>query len=135
MKKIFLFTLMCAWSFLAQAEDTLKPTDFAYGIPLQTDGQSSVYESQIPVDVYKGVLRADLGDLRIFNADGKVVPHVIASGGSTEEELTSSLNLNVFPIREGVNQTADSLSVMIKKGGADDTSESEVNVQSQGNQK
>jgi uncharacterized protein DUF3999 len=129
-KKIALLFLLLAGPLAARADTPLKPEDFAYGLPLQTDSQSSVYEVPLPIDVYQGAVRGDLGDLRIFNADGNVVPHAVAPGGSTEEEMTETLSLNVFPIREGLSQTPDALSVMIRQGG----SGSEVNLQTQGNQ-
>jgi hypothetical protein len=130
-KKIVLAFLMLACPLAAGADTSLKPNDFAYGIPIQTDGQSSVYEAPLPADVYGGVTRPDLGDLRVFDADGNVVPHVIAPGGATEEEMTSAWSLSVFPIREGVNQTPDALSVMVRQGDSD----AEVNLQGAGETK
>ncbi|HEX5036349.1 MAG TPA: DUF3999 family protein [bacterium] len=129
--KIFSLSLIGVFALVsasAMADGALKPNDFAYGVVLDTDGQSSVYEAPLPKDVYKDLLRNDRGDLRVFNAEGNVVPHVLAAGGATEEEMTAQQGLSVFPVREGVNQSPDALSVMIRQGGTD----SEVNLKTQG---
>jgi hypothetical protein len=120
---------LAAFSISAAAGEALKPNDFAYGVTLQTDGQSPVYEASVPREVYKDLIRADRGDLRVFNAGGDVVPHVLASGGTTEEEMTSHWNLSVYPVREGVPMNSENLSVMIRQGGGEDA---EVNLQTQG---
>lgn len=119
--------LLITWPALAGAEQSLKPDDFAFGTTLETDGQSSVYETKVPLDLYKSVTRSDLGDVRVFNADGAMVPFTIASGGQTEEELVGTMSLDVFPIRQDANQSPDALTVMIHRGSSG-SGDSEVNI-------
>ena len=66
-----LFGSICA-SVAGAADAPLKPTDFAYGMALQTDGRDGVYKVGLPLDVYRMIRYADLRDLRVFNADGEV---------------------------------------------------------------
>jgi hypothetical protein len=57
---------------LAVAE---APADFAFGVPLETSGPQALFQVELPPAVYEGVVRADLADLRVFNAAGEPVPH------------------------------------------------------------
>ncbi|MET0585472.1 MAG: DUF3999 family protein [Candidatus Binatia bacterium] len=43
--------------------------------------QEALYEIEIPAAVCRGVTRADLGDVRIVNGQGEVVPHGLRPGG------------------------------------------------------
>lgn len=56
---------------------TLRPSDFAYGIPLATDGSHSVFSLSLPGDVYRQAVYADLRDVHVFNAAGEPVPFAI----------------------------------------------------------
>lgn len=59
------------------AEVPPTPGDFAYGMRLQTDGAGAIYQVPLPAEVYRRLTRTDLGDLRVFNAAGESVPHVL----------------------------------------------------------
>lgn len=56
-----------------------QPRDFAHGLPLAVTAAQPVQEMALPDAVYRGVLRADLGDLRVFNAAGSVVPYALCT--------------------------------------------------------
>lgn len=130
-----LLTLIALFSVLpgvAQADQSLKPEDFAYGSSLEADGQGSVYETAVPLDLYKTITRLDLGDVRIFNADGAMVPFTIASGGQTEEELTGTWSVTTVPIRENADQSPDGLTVLIRRGSEDTQDDSEINIHEAG---
>lgn len=114
-----LITLVLAGSNAAWAGDVPKPDDFAYGMTFQSSKQASVYEAEIPLEVYRGTFRPDLGDLRVFDSAGKVVPHVVTPGGITEEDMTSQTDISVFPLREGTKQSQDALSVIVRRGDSD----------------
>ena len=60
----------------ANAALALTPQDFAYGMPIMATELAAAYRVQLPVDVYK-VSVHDLGDVRVFNADGETVPYAI----------------------------------------------------------
>ena len=52
----------------------LAPDDFAFGLKLPLPGPSALYELSLPQQVYQGVTRPDLSDMRIFNRAGEEVP-------------------------------------------------------------
>ena len=60
----------------ANAAAALTPQDFAYGMPILATEVAAAYRVQLPVDVYK-VSAQNLGDVRVFNADGDAVPYAI----------------------------------------------------------
>ena len=74
--------------------------DFAYGLRVEAAGTGPIWELTLPEAVYRGVTRADLGDLRVFNAAGVVVPHAlrlpeaIAREAPPAVSLGSTLGLN-----------------------------------------
>ncbi len=50
------------------------PADYAFGMPLSTTGSGALHRLQLPEAIYEGATRTDLGDLRVYNADGAPVP-------------------------------------------------------------
>jgi hypothetical protein len=70
---------LAAWAqtaSLAHAAD-LAPRDFAYGRRIVLPAEASAYRITLPLAIYQGTVRDDLGDLAIFNARGEVVPFFI----------------------------------------------------------
>ncbi len=53
--------------------------DFNYTLPLQTQGGAAHYQLQLPPAVYLNSQRSDLGDLRMFNAAGELLPYAVRS--------------------------------------------------------
>jgi hypothetical protein len=51
------------------------PGDFAYAASVEVSSQEALLWLELPSAVYEGAVRTDLGDLRVFNAAGEVVPH------------------------------------------------------------
>lgn len=62
-------------------EESLSTADFAYGFTLNLGNKGAIYRIEISDALYKGVIRQDLGDIRIFNGSGEVIPHFIQNGG------------------------------------------------------
>jgi hypothetical protein len=71
-----LLPLLSMHAALALAPPALTPQDFAYGKPVMATELAAAYRVPLPVDVYK-VSVHDLGDLRVFNAQGEAVPYAI----------------------------------------------------------
>lgn len=67
-----LFALALATPAIAAAP---VPDDFAFGVEVELEGDSALWQLELPDDVYRTVTRPDLGDLRVFNGAGEVVPH------------------------------------------------------------
>jgi len=81
--KTLIFLLLLSQSSAFGAE---RPEDFAYGMAIRADAQDALYEIEIPAAVYRGVTRADLGDVRVFNGQGEVVPHSLRPRAAASSE-------------------------------------------------
>ena len=116
MRKAILALFAGFVSLAAFAADTpLKPTDFAYGMALQTDGKDGVYKVSVPLDVYKVVRHADLRDVRVFNADGEVVPHVVTRSSGSVSVKSEPIELPRFPVYASEKSKLGDLDLQIKR--------------------
>ena len=94
-----------------------QPKDFAYGIPLAVDGREALYQVEIPGAVYAGVVRADLGDVRVFNAAGEVVPHALRPRVTTTREHPQPVKVALFPVRTDAPAGIEGLDLRVEKSG------------------
>jgi hypothetical protein len=85
---------------LAQDQQPLTHNDFAYGIPLEVDGDGALYSFELPAPVYRYCTRLDLGDMRIFNGYGEVVPHLTRPGVRQTALRQEPVSLHFFPLYE-----------------------------------
>ena len=99
---------------LAAAE---RPQDFAYGIPLAVDGREAFYQVEVPRAVYEGVVRADLGDVRVFNAAGEVVPHALRPRVTASKTAPPPAKAVLFPLRTDAPAGIDGLDLRVEKSG------------------
>lgn len=97
------------------ADAPLKPTDFAYGMVLQTDGRDGVYKVALPLDVYRAIRYADLRDLRVFNADAEVVPHVVTRSAGSVSVKSEPIELPRFPVYAAEQSKLGDLDLQIKR--------------------
>lgn len=65
-----------------------QPDDFARGLPLTVDAAKPLQRLELPAAVYGGVVRADLGDLRVFNGAGAPVPHTLLPPAEKEASIS-----------------------------------------------
>lgn len=110
MKRI---ALLGACLLIAAAADAPVPNDFAYALPLRTDGRAPLYRVALPAAVYEGVTRLDLADLCVFDADGRPVPYALRRAPAAAAETREAL-LPLFPI-VGSARTADDLAVRVER--------------------
>ena len=92
-----------------------KLTDFAYGMSLDFKGQDAVYQATLPLSVYQNTVRSDLGDLRVFNAQGEIVPHSLRQNKISLTSLPTLQNLPYFPLQGTPGAGLDQLSISIKR--------------------
>ncbi len=78
-------TLIGASAGAQEAAPELTRDDFAYGIPLDLAGGAPLYGLSVPFVVYQGVVRPNLGDLRVLNGAGEVVPYHLSRPPAHEE--------------------------------------------------
>jgi hypothetical protein len=114
-KRTAIMLLLLAGSAMAEP---LKMNDFAYGIPLQVDGDGAIYSLPLPAEVYRRVLRADLGDLRVFNGNGEVVPHLLQREPATRSQPPRSVSARLYPLPAGDRQPGeDEVHIAIDRDG------------------
>lgn len=96
------------------------PDDFAYGMTVKTEGQASLWQVWLPEAVYRNVTRPDLGDIRVFDALGQVVPHLLRSPEATVKEPPSPVDLPIFPLSRSDTRAGpgQSLRIMTDDKGA-----------------
>lgn len=73
------------------------PADFARGRVVEHLESSDVQRATVPQDVYEWVVRADLGDLRVYNDAQQEVPYAIRRPARTEAH-TPWVGLPVFAL-------------------------------------
>ena len=113
MKRWLWLLLIMAVPSLAAAE--LKKSDFAYGIPIDVPPGAAVVAMSLPGQVYTNTYRSDLGDMRVFNAAGEPVPHMIRYARSRVAESPWRL-LAFFPLAEETAPNAGGYRVHVRTG-------------------
>jgi len=73
------------------------PKDYAYGLPLTTQGSEPFFKVALPGDVYQQTAWPDMRDLRVFNSQGVTVPFALYST-ETHETQSQTWPLRVFPL-------------------------------------
>ena len=92
-------------------------TDFARGVEIRTQGRNSIYRVALPDDVYAIATRADLGDLRVFNAAGEAVPHMLRQAPAPDPAVETYVRVPSFPISERTAAGTDLAAVKIDERG------------------
>jgi hypothetical protein len=126
--KRLLVPLVLAGS-VAFAADADRPSNFAYGTPLDIDGKEALYEVVLPAAVYRGVARADLGDVRVFNAKGDTVPYAWRPRRTSGPEPVTPVELTLFPLKAEAGAGVDGVSIRVHRGADGRTS---IDVKSSG---
>lgn len=99
-----------------------RPADFAFGLNLGLASGAVIYSLDVPDQVYLGSMRMDLGDLRLFNAQEEVLPHVLRRPQPPPDEPPSHRTLPFFPLSaakgDGTSLPELALRVQTTPGGA-----------------
>lgn len=74
------------------------PRDFAEGIPLTVEPGGAIYGLDLPDALYAGVTRPDFGDVRVFNAQGERLPHVLRRPQSRPTSPGEAKPVPLFPL-------------------------------------
>lgn len=111
-----LIAILAVAALGARAE---QPQDFARSAALGIDGKDALYEIVLPAAVYEGAARADLGDLRVFNGAGEVVPHAFRARvtETTEKQAPPAVNLALFPLHGDVAKGVEGSDFRFEKRG------------------
>ncbi len=86
--------------------------DFAYTANL-SEAKTSLRQLDLPIDVYSKMYRSDYGDLRIFSADGQVVPHQFSRAETMSS--TQLANLTFYPFNKEQASDGGNISIEINQ--------------------
>ncbi len=115
--KTFAIFLLLAQGTAGIAGAAEGPQDFAFGMAIQADSNDALHEIEIPAAVYRGVTRGDLGDLRVFNGQGEVVPHALRPRVAITEQTEAAVRVPVFPLYGDAVGKIKDLNVRVEKRG------------------
>ncbi len=118
MRQVFVFIVFFAMTSITAAAE--KPADFAFGLKIDASGTEALYDVTLPPAVYQGVTRRDLGDVRVFNGAGEVVPHAWRARRTEKAEAGATVALTLFPLKAAAGANVDTLAISVRRsaGGA-----------------
>ncbi len=90
-------------------------TDYAYGVPVDLSGTDAFYQVALPQSVYQGVTRSDLGDVRVFNGAGEVVPYAWRPRHALQK-APESMTLTLFPLKTQVGNPIENAAIHVQRG-------------------
>ena len=96
----------------------LQPQDFAYGQTVIPAQEGSAYRFALPLAVYQNTIQEDLADVRMFNAEGAVVPFSLSRPAAQSAAHQVPIALPLFPLHEGARVVIDGVRVTINSPGA-----------------
>ena len=116
MKELIVALSLLALCSAANAADTpLKPEQFAYGMEIRSDGNAGIYRLNLPLAVYQQTQFKDLRDLRVFNADGEVVPYVVTRASGSVSVAENPIELPRFPVSASNDAKLGELDLQIRR--------------------
>lgn len=101
----WLIALACCVNTAWSASPTTE--QFAQGIEVMPQSPQPLVELALPDEVYRTVTRADLADVRVFDANGNVVPHAFCAAPQILASFATFLTLPVIELRAAASN-ADS---------------------------
>ncbi len=90
------------------------PDDFAYGFDIRLKQQGAIYQLPLPERVYRTSTRIDLGDVRVYNAENRIVPYMLKHAEQTRKIKVPPMQPPFFPIYKEPGQKVKSMSLQIK---------------------
>lgn len=106
--------LLFAFTAAAGAQQQRAP-EFARSAELTLDGKGAIYALDLPIEVYRGIERRDLGDLRIQNGAGEFVPHALLRPASSERKQMAPLTLPFFPLLGPAGRAVEDLQMRVER--------------------
>jgi hypothetical protein len=98
----------------AADEDGVELADFAYAMPIDTGaGAAPFYAVSLPEAVYRTLTRPDHGDIRVFDANGRVIPHMFRPSPAPAPGATSS-RLPLFALPPGATSASPGRDVHVR---------------------
>ncbi|HEY6621583.1 MAG TPA: DUF3999 domain-containing protein [Steroidobacteraceae bacterium] len=120
-----LYGLCALLSYSSLQAQAVSPRDFAYGQFAIPARDAAAYRFALPLNVYQNTFREDLGDLRVFNAEGVVVPFSLSRPAAQSLIHKTPIAVPMFPLHEGARILIDGVHLTINSAS------SAVNLQTQ----
>jgi hypothetical protein len=95
----------------------LHPEEFAYGMPIETQGAGTAYRFTVPVEVFMKAAHEDLRDLCVFNARGEVVPYELRQAPAQPTTRPPGASMPLFPLHGEARASLNGLRVTIHSEG------------------
>lgn len=92
-------------------------SDFNYSQALMTSSGNAQYQLSLPLSVYQHSQRSDLGDLRVFNAAGELVPYALRTPPMLAPTL-QAVSLPFFPQTKPQNTDGSSTQIQRNADGS-----------------
>lgn len=89
--------------------------DFRHVMPVATQSKDGLQRVELPAAVHQGAARADLGDLRVFNAGGETLPFAFAGPRQKVQTKPGSFALPFFPQTQKVGAPSGGLDLQVKQ--------------------
>jgi hypothetical protein len=118
MMRAVVYGLLALLASVRALSADLVRQDFAYGMTLQTDGQAAVYQVALPLALYQHTARPDLGDIRVVNGSGEIVPYALRRTPSDQHTTGTAKTLRLFPLRGNSAEPGEALKLRLQQGGA-----------------
>ncbi len=112
MRNLFATLMLIALPAHAEA-----PGDFAYAAPVEISSQEALQWLTLTSAVYEGAVRADLGDLRVFNAAGEVVPHAFLPQSDDAKLVVAPLRVPLYALRGPAASGLEGVDVRVDRTG------------------
>jgi hypothetical protein len=80
-----------------------KPGDYAYAMPLTVSARNGVVQLRLPKEVYLNSRSAQLYDVRVFDAAGKVLPHAFMQAAPRVQARIEQIPVKLFPVPEAAS--------------------------------
>jgi hypothetical protein len=93
------------------------PGDYSQGLEIFAPQSLPLVETTVPDVVYQGVTRADLGDVRVFNAEGQPVPHAFCTAPAVAEPTITEHSLPVFQLRDAPEVSSRGSRIEVQTAG------------------
>jgi hypothetical protein len=119
MKNILFAILLTAIPALA-AGVPVTPATFAHRATITLGEAAPFHQLVLPLAVYHGLSRADVGDLRVFNGNGEMVPYALLRQQSATVKPAPEVAVPLFPIAaNGSGDSGATMSVQVTRRGDD----------------
>ncbi len=100
----------------AAQQAPLRADNFNHTSAITLTGAGPFHQAVLPMALYQGVERQDLGDIRVFNGQGETVPHALLRSQSSSVSQVHEMPLPLFPIHASQDKTgAPDLSVLVRR--------------------